>query len=135
MLLSRQQRLDRQPAPRIHAVMDEGCLRRSIGQRVVMIEQLRHLEALAQRPGVILQVAPFALGEDRPFAHPVTLLTMPDRAMVGYSETQRRGFLERDPETLAEWAGEYDQLQVEALPRAASLSFIREARKGFEDHG
>ncbi|MEU8512132.1 helix-turn-helix transcriptional regulator [Kitasatospora sp. NPDC048722] len=134
LLLHRQQILDRDPAPLIHAVIDEGALRRSIGGSDVMVEQLRHLEVLAARPRVLLQVSPFSLGELRPFAHPITLLTMPNRAMVGYGETQKRGFLERDPETLADWASQYDHLQVEALSRAASVDFIREVRKGF-DHG
>ncbi|MQS16756.1 helix-turn-helix transcriptional regulator [Streptomyces kaniharaensis] len=135
VLLRRQKCLaEKDPAPLLHAVMDEGCLRRSIGDREVMIEQLLHLEALAAQPRVILQVSPFSLGENRPFAHPMTLLTMPNRAMVGYSETQKRGFLEREPDTLAEWANEYDQLQVEALPRAASVEFIRDVRRGIE-HG
>ncbi|MFF8768674.1 Scr1 family TA system antitoxin-like transcriptional regulator [Kitasatospora sp. NPDC015120] len=134
LLLHRQRILACDPAPHIHVVIDEGALRRSIGSREVMAEQLRHLEALAARPRVLVQISPFSLGEVRPFAHPVTLLTMQNRSMVGYGETQKRGFLERDPETLAEWASEYDHLQVEALSRAASIEFIREVRRGF-DHG
>ncbi|MFE4519340.1 Scr1 family TA system antitoxin-like transcriptional regulator [Kitasatospora sp. NPDC056783] len=134
LLLHRQRVLTRDPAPLVHVVIDEGALRRSVGGRDIMVEQLRHLETLAARPRILLQVSPFSLGELRPFAHPITLLTTPNRAMVGYGETQKRGFLERDPETLAEWASEYDHLQVEALPRAASIEFIREVRKAFE-HG
>ncbi|MBV6698518.1 helix-turn-helix transcriptional regulator [Kitasatospora aureofaciens] len=133
LLLHRQQRLNRQPAPRVHAVIDEGCLHRAIGGRDVMMEQLLHLEELAVQPQIVVQVSPFSLGEDRPFGLPITLLTMPNRTIVGYGETQRRGFLERDPETLAEWTGEYDQLQVEALSRAASREFIRRVRRGFEN--
>ena len=90
-------------------------------------------EELAARPQMVVQVSPFSLGEDRPLAHPITLLSMPNRTIVGYGETQRRGFLERDVDILAEWAGEYDQLQVEALSRAASREFIRQVRRGFEN--
>ncbi|MCX5210076.1 helix-turn-helix domain-containing protein [Kitasatospora sp. NBC_00240] len=131
LLLRRQEHMAAR-APRLHMVIDEGCLRRVVGGREVMREQLRHLEGMAAQPRIILQVSPFSLGEDRPFAHPITLLTLPRGVMVGYGETQKRGFLEREPDTLAEWAGEYDQLQVEALPRAASIDFIREVRKGFD---
>ncbi|MER8102889.1 helix-turn-helix transcriptional regulator [Kitasatospora sp. NPDC094016] len=133
-VLLRQQALARDPAPHVQVVMDEGALRRPIGGRDVMVAQLRHLEALAARPRFLVQVCPTAAGENRPFGHPITLLTMPNRAIVGYGETQRRGYLERDPETLAEWASEYDHLQAEALRRAASIEFIRNVRKGFE-HG
>ncbi|MGW2249863.1 helix-turn-helix domain-containing protein [Kitasatospora sp. NPDC001660] len=133
-VLLRQQALARDPAPYVQAVIDEAALRRPIGGRGVMVEQLRHLEALASRPRYLVQVCPTSAGENRPFGHPITLLTTPNRVIVGYGETQRRGYLERDPETLAEWASEYDHLQVEALSRAASIEFIRDVRKGFE-HG
>ncbi|MFE5584275.1 Scr1 family TA system antitoxin-like transcriptional regulator [Kitasatospora sp. NPDC056531] len=133
MLLHRQQRLHQHPVPRVHAVIDEGCLRRPIGGHDVMVEQLLRLEELAAQPQFVIQISPFSLGEDRPFGHPITLLAMPNRAIVGYTESQRRGILERDPDALAEWAGEYDQLQVEALSRAASREFIRHVRKGFEN--
>ncbi|MFE6055484.1 Scr1 family TA system antitoxin-like transcriptional regulator [Kitasatospora sp. NPDC056446] len=133
LLLHRQQRLDRQPPPRVHAVIDEGCLHRTIGGPDVMVEQLLHLEELTEHPQFVIQVSPFSLGEDRPFAHPITLLTMPNRASIGYGEIQGRGFLQRDPNPLSEWAGEYDQLQVEALSRAASREFIRRVRRGFEN--
>ncbi|MFF7592128.1 DUF5753 domain-containing protein [Kitasatospora purpeofusca] len=132
MLLHRQQRIHRHPAPRIHAVIDEGCLHRTIGGRDVLVEQRLYLEELTTHPQFVIQVSPFSLGEDRPFAHPITLLTMPNRASVGYGEIQGRGFLQRDPEPLSEWAGEYDQLQVEALSRAASREFIRRGRRSFE---
>ncbi|MER6360111.1 helix-turn-helix transcriptional regulator [Kitasatospora sp. NPDC001527] len=133
-VLLRQQTLLRDPAPLVHAVIDEGALRRPIGGRYVMVEQLRHLEELASRPRYVVQVCPTSAGENRPFGHPITLLTMAGRVIVGYGETQRRGYLERDPDTLAEWVTEYDHLQVEALSRAASIEFIRDVRRGFE-HG
>lgn len=133
LLLQRQRRMAETGA-RVHAVIDEGCLRRVIGDPAVMIEQLRHLEALATHPRIIVQVAPFTLGEDRPLGHPITLLTMPNGAVLGYCETQRRGFLERDAASLKVWAGEYDELQVEALSKASSIDFIRHVRRGFE-HG
>ncbi|WP_078911123.1 helix-turn-helix domain-containing protein [Streptomyces sp. NRRL WC-3742] len=132
MLLHRQQQLHRHPGPRVHAVIDEGCLHRAIGGRDVMVEQLKHLEELSLHPQFVIQVSPFSLGEDRPFAHPITLLTMPNRARVGYGEIQGRGFLQRDPDPLAEWDGEYDQLQVEALSRAATREFMGRVRRSFE---
>ncbi|MFB7905245.1 Scr1 family TA system antitoxin-like transcriptional regulator [Kitasatospora sp. NPDC056076] len=133
-LLRRQLVLARDPAPVITAVIDESALRRVIGGRDVMIAQLEHLETLAAQPRYLVQICPASAGENRPFGHPITLLTMPNRATLGYGETERRGFLERDPATLAAWTSEYDHLQAEALPRAPSLEFIRDVRKGLE-HG
>ncbi|MFD4908244.1 helix-turn-helix domain-containing protein [Kitasatospora purpeofusca] len=133
-LLNRQAALMRTPPPFIQAVLDEWNLRRPIGGDAVMIGQLQHLEELAQQPNVTLQVAPMSLGEDRPFVHPVNLLTMPNGKLVGYTESHKTGFLERDAQILSSWARDYDRLQVEALSRAGSLELIRAVRKEFESH-
>ena len=133
-LLARQERLSQASPPLLHAVIDEWSLRRPIGGSAVMAGQLLHLEELADRPNVIIQVAPLNLGESRPFAHPVTLLTLRNRSMLGYTETLHRGYLERDMERLAAWVRDYDRLQVEALPQAASVELIRSVRRDFESH-
>jgi transcriptional regulator with XRE-family HTH domain len=127
---TRQSLLVRSPAPLVHAVLDESCLRRLIGGRDVMDRQLQHLENLLEQPRVIIQVAPFDLGERAPFTMFVRLLTLADRTVLAYSESQQRGFLEREPETVAAWERDYDWLQVEALPQADSLNMIKNARKG-----
>ncbi|MER5638399.1 helix-turn-helix transcriptional regulator [Kitasatospora sp. NPDC002227] len=131
-LLKRQRILAKTPPVAVFAIMDEAALRRPIGGPAVMARQLKHLEELAKRPKTALQVAPDALGEANPLYYPLTLLTMPNRSMLGYTETQQRGYLERDGATVAEWANDYDHLQIEALPRAASLAMIRKLRKDFE---
>ncbi|MGF1426700.1 Scr1 family TA system antitoxin-like transcriptional regulator [Kitasatospora sp. LaBMicrA B282] len=127
--LARQRSLERDPAPILHVVLDESCLRRVVGGPTVMAEQLRYLEEVAQRPNFIIQVFPFALGATRGLQLPVTLLTMPDRSLLGYTETLQRGYLERDRETLDRWTGQYDLLQVQSLSRADSLEMIRSIRK------
>lgn len=133
-LLARQQLLDRTPPPLARAVLDEHCLRRPIGGPMVMAGQLRHLEQLAQRPNIVIQIAPYSLGEDRPFTYPVTLLTLSDRSVVAYTETDQRGYVEREIDAVTALINGYDHLQVEALPQAASLAVIREVRGEFENY-
>lgn len=60
--MARQERLGRDEAPRVWAVIDEAALRRPIGGPEVMREQLEHLIAMAKRPNVTLQVMPFEFG-------------------------------------------------------------------------
>lgn len=132
-LLARQRLLGRAEPPLVHAVLDESCLHRSVGGPDVMAEQFLHLEQLAGRPGVIVQVAPYGLGEHRPFAHPLYLLTLANHAMLGYTESHHRGYLERDGDTVRTWASDYNRLQVGALSEAASLDLIRRARKEHHD--
>ncbi|MGX4737086.1 helix-turn-helix domain-containing protein [Kitasatospora griseola] len=118
----------------IHVVLDEATLHRPIGGPAVMAQQLRHLEQLCSLPNVLLQVAPYRLAEDRPLTHPVTLLTLPNRALVGYTETLQRGYLEQETATVSRWLSRYDRLQVNALNQAHSSDVIREARKELERH-
>ncbi|MFF2144013.1 helix-turn-helix domain-containing protein [Kitasatospora sp. NPDC058190] len=124
-LATRQKLLDRGTAPRLYFVLDEGALLRTVGGTRVMARQLAHLEDLASRPNITIQVAPFSLAEELPFTMMVTLLTLADRTLLAYSECQLRGFLARDTETAQAWERDYHQLQVEALSKAASLEMIR----------
>lgn len=57
------------------------------------------------------------------------LLTLADRTVLGYCESQQRGFLERESETVAAWERAYDWLQVDALSQADSLAMIQAVRK------
>ncbi|MFD7417529.1 helix-turn-helix domain-containing protein [Kitasatospora purpeofusca] len=131
-LMQRQRMLDRKNPPVIHAVLDQSCLLRPIGGRSVMRRQLDHLEAITSRAKVTVQVAPFELAEQRPFVLPLVLLTLPNRAVVGYAESQLRGYLERERTAVAVWEQDYDQLQVESLSTADSLAMIRAVRKDLE---
>ncbi|MFJ2780101.1 MULTISPECIES: Scr1 family TA system antitoxin-like transcriptional regulator [unclassified Kitasatospora] len=131
-LLTRQQCLQRTPPPLVHAVLDESCLRRPIGGRDVMVEQLLHLEHMAEQPNILLQVAPYSLGEDRPFTRVVTMLTMPGRKMLAYTETEQRGYLDRDTESVAALAKDYNRLLIEAMNQAESVAMIRAVRRDFE---
>ncbi|MBD0692949.1 helix-turn-helix transcriptional regulator [Streptomyces sp. CBMA123] len=130
--LTRQQCLDRTPAPFLHAVMDESCLRRMIGGRDVMVEQMAHLEHMASRPNVVIQVVPFSLGENQPFLRMVHLLTMPGPRFLAYSETEQRGYLDKETESVTALSTSYDRLAVEAENRTDSLAMIRSARRDLE---
>lgn len=58
-----------------------------------------------------------------------TLLTLPNRALVGSTETPQRRHLEQDAEMVARWVDGYDRLQVNALSQPDSSAMIREERK------
>ncbi|MFG2915873.1 helix-turn-helix domain-containing protein [Kitasatospora sp. NPDC048298] len=130
--LARQTIMERAHPPLVHVVLDESCLRRVVGGRDVMVEQLLHLEKLAERPEVIIQVAPFTLGESRPFTHMAYLLTMPNRKVLAYGEVEQRGYIDRDTKSVASLTKSYDRLTVEAYGQAESLAFIRATRRDLE---
>ncbi len=132
-LVSRRQgALNRSPSPLIHAVLDESCVRRPMGDSTVTIEQFDRLLEFAEMPNTVLQVAPFSMGARRPFSLPVTVLTMADRSIMSYAESAQRGHLERNSAAVMLILKAYHQLQAEALSQAASVVMIEELRKGFQ---
>jgi transcriptional regulator with XRE-family HTH domain len=129
-LAERQAALVRPRPPSMLVVMDESCIRRRIGGDEVMAGQLDRLLEFAELPNTVLQIAPFGMGERRPFDLPMTLLTLSDLSVVAYAESQMRGHLERDTTSVLPLLTAYHQLQAEALSQAASVAMINEVRKG-----
>ncbi|MET7641128.1 helix-turn-helix transcriptional regulator [Streptomyces sp. NPDC005438] len=129
-LAERQGALVRSRPPTMLVVMDESCVRRQVGGPEVMSAQMDALLEFAQRPNTVLQIAPFEMGELRPFDLPLYLLTMSDLSVVAYSESQIQGYLERDTASVLPLLSDYHQLQAEALSQAASVAMIEEVRKG-----
>lgn len=130
LLVERQASLERTPPPFVYAVLDESCIRRPVGGARVMAAQLDKLMAFAELPNTVLQVAPFDLGERRSFDLPVTLLALPDRAHIAYTESAQQGRLEREMSFVQPMLTSYHQLQAEALSQAASAAMIEQLRKG-----
>ncbi|MGW8398656.1 helix-turn-helix domain-containing protein [Streptomyces lydicus] len=130
LIAERQATLVRTPPPLIFAVLDESCLRRPIGGPAVMDAQLARLVEFAELPNTVLQVAPFEMGERRPFNLPITVLTLPDRSLMSYAESAQRGYLERESTSVLPILTAYHQLQADAHSQAASVTMISQLRKG-----
>ncbi|WP_369030791.1 MULTISPECIES: helix-turn-helix domain-containing protein [Streptomyces] len=130
LLAERQATLVRTPPPMIFVVLDESCIRRPIGQPAVIGGQLARLLEFAELPNTVLQIAPFDMGERRPFNLPITVLTLPDRSLISYAESAQRGHLERESPFVLPVLTAYHQLQAEALSQAASVAMIEQLRKG-----
>ncbi|WP_073810120.1 Scr1 family TA system antitoxin-like transcriptional regulator [Kitasatospora sp. CB01950] len=129
-LMDRQAPLRGPNPPRLRLILDESCVRSVIGSPSVTAEQLGWLVELARRPNVTLQVLPFDRAGTRPFTQSVTLLTLPTRETVGYTETHHRGYVQRESATVAAWLTDYHRLQAEALAPDESIALIHTVRKG-----
>ncbi|MFI1307876.1 helix-turn-helix domain-containing protein [Streptomyces sioyaensis] len=126
VLAERQAMLVRSRPPTLLVVMDESCIRRPVGGAEVMSEQLHHLVEVAELPNSMLQIAPYHIGERRPFNLPINLLTLPDRSMVAYAESQARGHLDRESTFVVSALSAYHQLQAEALSQTESVAMIKQ---------
>ncbi|MDV5145849.1 helix-turn-helix transcriptional regulator [Streptomyces sp. SBC-4] len=130
VIAERQAALVRASPPLIFVVLDEGCIRRPIGEAAVMEAQLTRLVEFAEQPNTVLQIAPFDMGIRRPLSLPVTILTMPDRSLMSYAESAQRGHLDREIASVLPMLTTYHQLQAEAPSQAESVALINQARKG-----
>ncbi|MEU5980632.1 helix-turn-helix transcriptional regulator [Streptomyces sp. NPDC047315] len=130
VLIERQAALVRKPWPLVFVVLDESCIRRQVGSPEIMRAQMERLIEFALLPNTALQIAPFSMGERKPFIRLVHLLTLPDRSLMSYVESQTQGFLDRDQASVLPLVKNYHQLQVEAASQADSVAMIEQLRKG-----
>ncbi|MEU5979619.1 helix-turn-helix transcriptional regulator [Streptomyces sp. NPDC047315] len=130
LLMERQAALKRTPPPSVFAVLDESCVRRPIGGDAVMDGQLQRLIEFAELPNNALHIAPYAMGESRPFDRAVNLLTLSDRSVISYVESQTQGQLDRELVSVLPLVRSYYQLQTEAFSQAESIAMIEQLRKG-----
>ncbi|MGW1144159.1 helix-turn-helix domain-containing protein [Streptomyces sp. NPDC002454] len=129
-LIERQSALARTPSPLVFAVLDESCIRRPIGGPQVMKAQFERLLDFAGQPNSGFQIAPYSLAERRPFNRAVNLLTMTDRSVMSYVESETHGHLDRELTSVLPLLRKYHQLQLEAASQAESVAVIEQLRKG-----
>lgn len=60
--LDRQEILVREDPVQLHALIDEGAIRRRLSEPEIMDGQLNHLVEMSKRPNVLIQVIPFEAG-------------------------------------------------------------------------
>ncbi|MFH8616910.1 helix-turn-helix domain-containing protein [Streptomyces sp. NPDC017979] len=128
--IEQQAMLARTPPPLIFVVLDESCILNPIGGPAVMEAQLARLTEFAKQSTTSLQIAPFAMAERKPFRRLVYLLTMADRSLMSYVESQTHGHLDRELTSVLPLMRAYHQLQIEAASQAESVAMIEHLRKG-----
>jgi transcriptional regulator with XRE-family HTH domain len=124
--MERQRRLDDDPPLEVWAILDEAVVRRPVGGKQVMRDQLDRLLDLALRASITLQVLPFDCGAHAGHGGPFSILEFPNRSdgEVAYVESVA-GILylekEREVRTRVE---AFDRLRAAALAPAASVELI-----------
>ncbi|MEU2248960.1 helix-turn-helix transcriptional regulator [Streptomyces sp. NPDC019224] len=124
--LTRQGVLRSDPPLRLSAVLDEAVLRREVGGRRVMREQLRHLARVAQLPHVQLQLLPFSVGGYVSLTSPFVIFSFPtasDLDVVVLDHLTSSLYLERK-EDLAAYSSAFRTLQAHALSPEHTLDLI-----------
>ncbi|MBT2524090.1 helix-turn-helix domain-containing protein [Streptomyces sp. ISL-99] len=126
--MKRQELLDRDDPPHIWAVVDEAVLRRVVGGRAVMREQLRHILELAKRPHITVQILPFASGAHAAAVGSFVILggQSPELDVV-YVDIIGGGLFMEKPEELERYKLAFQYLQAQALDLSASTALLNQA--------
>ncbi|MEU9857331.1 helix-turn-helix transcriptional regulator [Streptomyces sp. NPDC047974] len=130
----RQDRVRDEERPlRLWAVIDEAALRRVVGNRQVMAEQLEHLVEQSHLPHVTVQVLPFDTGAHPGISGQYSILEFPDASdsSVVYIEGVTSDlYLEKGPD-VAKYSYMYEHLRAQALGVEQTRDFVADIAKRY----
>jgi transcriptional regulator with XRE-family HTH domain len=129
--LKRQDLLTTPEPPQVWSVMDEAVLRRPVGGRAVMCDQLAHLIEVASRPRITIQVVPFACGGHAAAGGSFTVLRFaePDVPDIVYIEHLTSALYLDRREDVDHYLEVMNDLSTEALTPARSAALLAEIAK------
>jgi hypothetical protein len=113
--VERQAILHRKEPPITCFVIWEPVVKAPLGGKEVWREQLRHLLACAELPGLMLQVLPLDRPRHAGLNGPFVLLETPEHQRLAYTETQRGSQLIADPDEVAILTQKCAMLRSQAL--------------------
>ncbi|MFF2331213.1 MULTISPECIES: helix-turn-helix domain-containing protein [unclassified Streptomyces] len=123
---------------RLWAVIDESALRRLVGGKQVMIEQLEHLLELSHLPHVTVQVLPFDMGAHPGINGQYAVLEFPDAAdsSVVYIEGVTSDLYLEKANDVQRYSVMYEHLRAQALNAEQTRTFIGRIVKEYTElHG
>jgi transcriptional regulator with XRE-family HTH domain len=125
--MARQQVLQREGAPKLWAVLDEAVLRRPIGGRAVLREQVEALLAASGMPNVRLQIMPFDSGGHAAAGGAFSILRFPHQDLpdVVYIEHLTSGLYLDKREDVDHYAAAMGRLFIEAEPPDRTPDILR----------
>jgi transcriptional regulator with XRE-family HTH domain len=126
--MARREILTRFHPVQLRAVIDEAALRRQIGDRKTMIEQLAHLLYMAQLPNIDIQVLPFSAGAHAALAAPFTILEFTESldTPIVYVGTVTDALFIEETDDVTQYSATFGDVQGSALSTARSAAFIKE---------
>ena len=125
--MRRKQMLERPDGPTVWAVLDEAVLRRTIGGRNVLREQIEALLAVCESPKVRLQVMPFTSGGHAAAGGAFSILRFPHDELsdVVYLEHLTSALYLDKREDVDQYAVAIAQLVIEAEPPDRTPDILR----------
>ncbi|MGY5057620.1 DUF5753 domain-containing protein [Streptomyces sp. 900105755] len=124
--VARKSVFERDPAPELSFVLEEWTLRRPLGGRAVLRQQLEHLLEVAQLRSVELQVMPVDREEHAGLAGGIEVLKSEDGSAVGRSVAVANGRPVSDAKQLRILELRYGIIRAQALTPRESTAFIEQ---------
>ncbi|OJF11856.1 helix-turn-helix domain-containing protein [Couchioplanes caeruleus] len=127
--MARKRLLARENPPRLWAVIDEAVLKRPIGGRAVLREQVEYLLEMSTYPHIRLQVIPFRSGGHAAAGGAFTILRFPHQNLpdVVYIEHLTSGIYLDKREEVDHYAAAMGRLFIDAAPPDETPGLLREA--------
>ncbi|KUN83151.1 hypothetical protein AQJ66_19860 [Streptomyces bungoensis] len=123
--MKRQELLERADPPHLWCVIDEAALRRQVGGRDVMREQLQHLLMMSQRPLVTIQVLPFTSGAHAAAVGSFAVLRGPKPDLdVVYVDLIGGGLFMEKHQELERYRLAFEYLSAQALDFESSAAIV-----------
>ncbi|GIJ29732.1 transcriptional regulator [Micromonospora qiuiae] len=130
--LDRQAILNQPDPPQLIAVIDEAILHRHAESfRALMIDQVKHLIACAERPNVSVHVIPLSAGLHIGLFGPFSLVRGIDGGWVATMETQLTATPIDGETELATLLARWETVRNEALSRQQSIELLKEVAKSW----
>lgn len=128
---SRQKILERDHPPRVWTVVDEAALRRPIGGKKVMREQIEQLIEYCALPNVQIQIIPFTAGGHAAAGGSFTLLRFPDQELpdVIYIEQLTSALYLDKRVDVDMYTASMERLCVQAMEPKRTPEFLRNILK------
>ncbi|MFI1357641.1 Scr1 family TA system antitoxin-like transcriptional regulator [Streptomyces sp. NPDC020898] len=122
--MERQLIWERKRPPVGHFVLEEGILRRGVGSREVMREQIRKILEACDPVHMSVQIMPTDRAPHACLDGPMVLLETPDHEHLVYLEVQRASFVVEDPDEVSNYHLKYGMLRSQALSPDESVRLL-----------
>jgi hypothetical protein len=130
--LGRQAVLSRPEPPEYVVILDEAALRRPIGGRTIMAEQLRQTLRLMERPTITVQVLPYDRGAHAGLAGSFVILRFPKARTIVHLEHKRSPLFLDEADDVEPFVAGLDTLREAALDPKRSAEFIAKVAAEYE---
>ncbi|CAL9480097.1 helix-turn-helix domain-containing protein [Streptomyces sp. enrichment culture] len=124
--MARKSVFEREPLPELSFVQEEWVLRRPLGGRALLRQQLQHILEVGQLRHVEIQVMPMYREEHAGTEGGIEVLKFADGSAVGRSPGIANGRPVSEPRQLHVLELRYGIIRAQALPPRESLAFIEQ---------